>query len=143
MCRHAPMFAMAMILPPVLLAIASCTATPDDEADALGPPDVTLAQIAEGSYLYHWNDCRKCHYSSAVGGNPEHGGPSLIDDQWLHCDGSIEGIQRVILQGIPLDRLKNPARDSSMPAASEMELSEEHARLIATYIWVLGHRESN
>lgn len=107
----------------------------------LAGPAVSYAEIARGSFLYHQNACRQCHFSSGVGGNVIHGGPSLIDDEWLHCDGSIEGITSVIIAGVPLEDRKNRDRDSAMDAAHVFGVSDQDAALIAKYLWVLGHME--
>ncbi len=104
--------------------------------DGMELPVTTLLQ---GSVLYHRNDCRKCHYSGARGGS-EFGGPKLVDDEWFHCDGSIEGIRSVILKGITKEQLQGTERspDRSMPSAVEMDLSDADVTAIAAYLYAIG-----
>lgn len=104
--------------------------------DGMELPVTTLLQ---GSVLYHRNDCRKCHYSGARGGS-EFGGPNLVDDEWFHCDGSINGIRSVILKGITKEQLRGTERspDRSMPSAEEMDLSDADVTAIAAYLYAIG-----
>ncbi len=99
------------------------------------PSSPSLAILARGSRLYHGNHCRKCHFSSAIGGPRA---PSLADDKWLHCDGSIDGMKKVILAGVAKSAFKNQSRPDAMPAASQMGLSEADVEAIAAYLWMLG-----
>ena len=104
------------------------------------PRTTTRAQaqtqtLLRGSVLYHQNNCRKCHYSGAAGG-PSARGPSLVDEEWLHCDGSVTGIKKVMVNGIEFEHVKNKekARSASMPTAKEMNLTGADVEAIARYL---------
>ena len=97
--------------------------------------DVQTRVLLRGSVLYHQNNCRKCHYSGAAGG-PNARGPSLVDEEWLHCDGSVTGIKKVMVNGIEFEHVKNKekARSASMPTAKEMNLTDADIEAIARYL---------
>lgn len=100
---------------------------------------VRVTRLLQGSVLYHRNDCRKCHYSGAQSGGKARG-PSLVDDEWLHCDGSINGIRSVIMTGVPVDRIhhKEQAQHTAMPKAADMGLSESDVGAIAAYLHAIA-----
>jgi cytochrome c553 len=119
-------------------AVASCaTSRTEPRLSSMTEPPIDYETIAIGSFHYHSNWCRKCHYSSGQSGETARG-PSLIDDEWLHCDGSVEGIAAAIRSGVPEDRIKTDKYTEMMPPASMMNLSDEHIYAIAAYIWVLN-----
>ncbi|MHC5066353.1 MAG: c-type cytochrome [Planctomycetota bacterium] len=95
--------------------------------------------LMRGSVLYHQSTCRKCHYSGAASGGSARG-PSLVDSEWLHCDGSVAGMARVIEEGIPFAQVQNKAmaRESSMPPAAEMDVTDEQVEILAQYLYAIG-----
>ena len=101
--------------------------------------ELPVTMLLRGSVLYHRNDCRKCHYSGARGGS-EFGGPNLVDEEWFHCDGSINGIRSVIVKGITKEQLRGTERspDRFMPSAEEMDLSDADVQAIAAYLFAIG-----
>lgn len=103
-------------------------------------PAARMELLLRGSVRYHKSDCVKCHYSGAAGGS-KHGGPSLVDDEWLHCDGSATGMRRVIVKGIAPEQVKNEdrkANDASMPPANEIGVSDDEVEVIALYLEAIG-----
>lgn len=127
-----------------LLALAACggrsttsSSDPGYQFSIVSDEAIDYESIAIGSFHYHTNWCRKCHFSSGVSGERARG-PSLIDDEWLHCDGSIEGLMEVIRRGVPDNEIQSETYTEMMPPASMMNFDEDHIRAIATYIWVLN-----
>ena len=78
--------------------------------------------------------CVNCHQSGGRGG-PR--GPSLADDKWLHCDGSIEGIKKVILAGVSNNKLKNKSHPFPMRPNRVLAGTQELTDL-ATYVHSLS-----
>ena len=125
-----------------LMIVTSCALSQGDDPvvyqdSTKYDPEIDYETIAIGSFHYHSNWCRKCHFSSGRSGKTARG-PSLIDDQWLHCDGSVEGIARVIRDGVSEDQIKTERFVEMMPPASMMNLSDEQIQAIASYVWVLN-----
>lgn len=109
--------------------------TSEGEPQTARGADVQTKVLLRGSVLFHQSNCRKCHYSGAAGG-PSARGPSLVDDEWLHCDGSVTGIKEVMVNGIEFEHVKNKekARSASMPTAKEMNLTDADIEAIARYL---------
>ena len=72
--------------------------------------------------------CAACHGVDGKG-NQELGAPDLTDDYWLYGN-SKESMRTTITQG----------RHGVMPAHREL-LGETRARLVASYVWSLSHKE--
>ena len=107
---------------------------PARENQSARPADRKRQPLLKGSVLFHRNDCRVCHSYGARGGKK---GPSLVDDKWLHCDGSVTGIKKVMVHGIEFEQVKNKekARSASMPTAKEMNLTDADVEAIARYLY--------
>jgi cytochrome c oxidase cbb3-type subunit 3 len=83
---------------------------------------------AQGKPLYD-GLCVACHGVDGKG-NQELGAPDLTDDYWLYGN-SKDSLRATITQG----------RHGVMPAHREL-LGETRARLVASYVWSLSHREA-
>ena len=107
----------------------------EGDSRTAGAAQAATNELLRGSVLYHQGTCRKCHYSGAASG-PNARGPSLVDDEWLHCDGSVSGIKKVMVSGIEFEHVKNKekARSASMPTAKEMNLSDADVDAISRYL---------
>lgn len=98
-------------------------------------PEDLAAAIARGKTSFTGsNRCTNCHQAGG-GGGPR--GPDLTDAQWIHCDGSIEGIKKVILDGVPQNKVKNSSFPSMRPTTNLVGNDEELTDL-ATYIHSLS-----
>jgi cytochrome c oxidase cbb3-type subunit 3 len=82
---------------------------------------------AQGKPLYD-GLCVACHGVDGKG-NQELGAPDLTDDYWLYGN-SKESMRTTITKG----------RHGVMPAHREL-LGETRARLVASYVWSLSHKE--
>lgn len=102
------------------------------------PAGVTAASIAEGKTLYETaaNNCSRCHGVDAKGGTR---GPNLSDSTWVQIDGSYPEIIRIINEGVPAAKIKNPSYQFPMAPKGRATLTDAQVASIASYIWSLSH----
>lgn len=94
--------------------------------------------IARGKASYtESNHCDKCHRAGGRGGPRA---PSLADNKWIHCDGSIEGIKRVILAGVSENKLKNKSYPFPMRPARNLASNEKELADLAAYVHSLSRK---
>jgi len=101
------------------------------------PSTITPAMLALGDSLYHGligaTSCQACH---GVDGSQATVAPSLVDAEWLHSDGSWEGIYKTIVAGV-----STPKQFSSMmPPYGGIPMTEERTRAVAAYVYSLSHK---
>ncbi len=113
-------------------AAASATAS----AASLDPSAITPAMVALGDSIFHGlvgaSSCQACH---GPGGKDGAAAPSLADAEWLHSDGSLEGIYTTIKSGVMA-----PKQFSSvMPPYGGVMMTEERTRAVAAYVYRLSH----
>ncbi len=99
----------------------------EDEPDDLPAPDV----LETGEQAFVSARCTNCHQEDGTGGERA---PNLTDADWLHCDGSIEGILAVLKSGVPRDKLKDPNRRFGMRPATNSIEDEETLAALAAYV---------
>lgn len=100
------------------------------------PASITPAMVALGDSLFHGKigatSCQACH---GVGGKAGAMAPDLTDGEWLHSDGSFEGIYNTIKAGVMA-----PKQFSSvMPPYGGVAMSQERTLAVAAYVYRLGH----
>lgn len=98
--------------------------------------DITPAMIALGDSIFHGkigaSSCQACH---GVGGQNGAAAPSLVDSEWLHSDGSLEGIYKTIKSGVMA-----PKQFSSvMPPYGGVMLTDEKTIAVAAYVYRLSN----
>lgn len=89
------------------------------------------AQVALGDSIFHGlaagGTCASCHGQQGAGGPI---GPNLADATWLHGDGSLEFIVRIVTAGVP-----NPKQSpGAMPPMGGASLSADQVRAVAAYV---------
>lgn len=97
---------------------------------------ITPAQIALGDSIFHGkigaSSCQACH---GVGGQQGTVAPILTDKEWLHSDGSLEGIYNTIKSGVMA-----PKQFSSvMPPYGGVTMTPERTLAVAAYVYSLSH----
>lgn len=101
-------------------------------------PQAELARMIEaGSDLFNGGSCTVCH---AVGGRGDgRRAPDLTDPEWLHGDGSFEGILRTIVWGVERDEMKavTPRPFEMFPLGGMSLPTNDERRALATYVWSL------
>lgn len=100
-------------------------------------PDTTASQIALGDSIFHGKAagglCFTCHQPNARGIPGL--APDLTDRSWLHGDGSLAFIERVIEAGVP----KPKQAAAPMLPKGGGKLSPEQVRAVAAYVYSLSH----
>ena len=98
------------------------------------PDGVTEELIAEGKSVFGGAGiCMVCHGPEGKG--VANLGADLADDEWLHSDGTYEGILATIETGVPADKSSN---GSVMPPKGGGSISDEQLKAVAAYVWSLG-----
>lgn len=91
--------------------------------------------IALGDSIFHGQvggaTCYVCHGQDAKGSGV---GPNLTDAEWLHTDGTLDGIAKTITTGVPQPKVA-PA---PMPPMGGASLSPDQVKAVATYVHSLG-----
>jgi mono/diheme cytochrome c family protein len=110
-------------------AAAPAAAVPAGEL----PAGVTQAMVDEGKTLFHGAGiCYTCHGQNGVGVAGL--GPSLGDAEWLHGDGSYEGIVAQITKGVAAAESKSGIM---MPPKGGSAITDEQVKAVAGYVWSL------
>ena len=115
---------------------AAAAATPVAQA-SWDPASITPAQIALGDSIFHGkigaSSCQACHGANGAAGAAA---PDLTDGNWLHSDGSYEGIANTIKAGVMA-----PKQFSSvMPPYGGVMLTPERWRAVAAYVYSISHK---
>lgn len=96
------------------------------------PPGVTMAMVKKGRSLFTGAGlCLACHGVDGKGTI----GPSLVDGEWLHGDGSFESIVRQVLAGVDI---KDSKTGQPMPPRGGSGLKDEDVRAVSAYVWALS-----
>jgi len=133
--RSAPKAAPEGSGTPAPAADPPATPAPAPRSDA-APGGLTTERIALARRAYGAGMCATCHGADASGSRA---GPSLTDNEWVHCDGSVSGILAVLDSGVAESDFKNPAYPLAMPSAATL-IPDADARLaLAEYLWSLSH----
>ena len=102
------------------------------------PAGATQETVELGDRIFHGEaasgTCAGCHGAAATG-TPL--GPNLTAGKWLWSDGSLSGIERTILHGVP-----NPKEyRSPMPPMGGAQLTRAQVAAVAAYVWAVGHAD--
>lgn len=100
------------------------------------PEGVTEAMIKEGATLFSGAGiCMACHGPDGKG--IPNLGADLTDDEWVHSDGSFEGIVKTILEGVAADK---STTGTVMPPKGGSALNESQIKAVAAYVWSLRRK---
>lgn len=101
------------------------------------PATITPEMLALGDSLFHGligaTSCQACHGADGAQGTVA---PNLTDAEWLHSDGSWEGIYKTVQAGVSTPKQFT----SMMPADGGVPMTEEHRRAVTAYVYKLGHK---
>ncbi len=116
---------------------SAAPATPVATA-SFDPASITPAQVALGDSIFHGkigaSSCQACH---GPGGKAGAAAPDLTDGEWLHSDGSYEGIANTIKAGVMA-----PKQFSSvMPPYGGVMLTDERWRAVSAYVYSISHKQ--
>lgn len=100
------------------------------------PTGATRETVELGDRIFHGEvasgTCAGCHGADGEG-TPL--GPNLTSGKWLWSKGSLSGIERTILQGVPHPKEYR----SPMPPMGGAQLTHAQVTAVAAYVWGLGH----
>lgn len=112
-------------------------ATPAAVAVSFDVKDITPARLALGDSLFHGligaTSCQACHGADGAQGTMA---PNLTDAEWLHSDGSLEGIYKTIESGVMAPKVYS----SMMPPFGGAPMTPEQTLAVASYVYTLGHK---
>jgi mono/diheme cytochrome c family protein len=123
----------------VLIALEPSAARAQGTTGAPDPATITPAMIALGDSIFHGKLggalCQICHGPAGKGVNPL--GPSLIDKEWLHGDGSYGFLIQTINDGVP----KPKKSAAPMPAKGGGQLTTAQIQAVAAYVFSLNQKQ--
>lgn len=105
-------------------------------AASFDPGTITPQMVALGDSLYHGligaTSCQACHGPQGRDGAAA---PALADGDWLHSDGSWEGIYKTVKSGVMAPKVFS----SVMPPYGGAMMTEERTRAVAAYVYKLSN----
>ena len=111
-------------------AVAEAVETVEQEL----PEGVTAEMVAQGMTIYSGAGiCSSCH-GPAGAGVPSLGA-DLTDAEWLHSDGSYEGVVKTVMEGVTAQASSSGI---PMPAKGGTKISDDDANAVAAYVWTLS-----
>jgi glucose/arabinose dehydrogenase/mono/diheme cytochrome c family protein len=97
----------------------------------------TKEQVALGSRIFHGEvadgTCGGCHGADAKGSPIA---PDLTTGKWLWSDGSLQGLETTIKNGVPEPKV----HPGAMPPMGGVTLSQADLDAVSAYVWAIGHR---
>jgi mono/diheme cytochrome c family protein len=116
-----------------LVALGLLVAAPAARAQDL-PEGVTQEMIEQGKTVFTGvGICTACHGPEGKG--LPNLGANLTDDEWLHSDGSYQGIIATIEAGVSSDE---SSTGTVMPPKGGSSISDEQLKAVAAYVWSLS-----
>jgi mono/diheme cytochrome c family protein len=116
------------------MAPAESQAMEGEEQEMELPEGVTMEMVNQGETIYSGSGlCYTCH--GANGEGVQGLGANLNDDEWMHSDGSFEGIVTTIMNGVDTSA---SSTGTPMPAKGGSGISDEQVRAVAAYVWTLS-----
>ena len=142
------MRARLLFLPIALVACGGGDKAPDPSSSAAAPAaqvasaasydpaKITPAMVALGDSIFHGkigaSSCQACH---GIGGQNGTAAPDLTDGDWLHSDGSFEGIAKTIKAGVMAPKQSTGV----MPPYGGVMLPEDRLAAVAAYVYKLSN----
>jgi glucose/arabinose dehydrogenase/cytochrome c5 len=113
---------------------------PDAGKDAAAmpvPQGFTKEQVALGNRIFHGDaaggTCGGCHGADAKGSPVA---PDLTTGKWLWSDGSLQGLETTIKDGVPEPK----SHPGAMPPMGGVDLSKADLDAVAAYVWAISQR---
>ena len=101
------------------------------------PKGFTKEQVALGNRVFHGEvadaTCGGCHGSDGKGSPVA---PDLTNGKWLWSDGSLQGIEATIKNGVPEPK----THPGAMPPMGGVVLPQADLDAVSAYVWALGHQ---
>lgn len=116
-------------------AVSGCHRVPGLVSSPGEPPAVTGEAVQRGDSLFNHGSCIRCHGAQGVGGPRA---PSLIDDKWIHIDGSYDAIVQLVTTGFTKSEQVDKQYPFTMNPRGGTHLTDAQIRDIAAYVWTLS-----
>lgn len=101
------------------------------------PEGVTMEMVNQGRDIYGGAGlCHVCH--GAEGGGMPGQGANLTDSEWIHSDGSYEGIIQTVMNGV--DASVSTSGTAMAPKGGS-GISDDQVKAVAAYVYTLSRRE--
>jgi glucose/arabinose dehydrogenase/cytochrome c5 len=101
------------------------------------PNGFTKEQVLLGNRVFHGDvadgTCGGCHGADGKGSPVA---PDLTSGRWLWSDGSLQGLETTIKNGVPEPK----AHPGAMPPMGGVNLSRTDLDAVSAYVWALGHQ---
>jgi glucose/arabinose dehydrogenase/cytochrome c5 len=101
------------------------------------PKGFTREQVALGNRIFHGEvadgTCGGCHGADGKGSPVA---PDLTTGRWLWSDGSLQGLETTIKNGVAEPK----AHPGAMPPMGGVVLSQADLDAVSAYVWALGHQ---
>ena len=98
------------------------------------PEGVTMAMVEEGKALFGGiGICMSWHMADGTG--VPNLGADLTDDEWVHSDGSYDGIVKTVVDGVSADA---SSTGIPMPPKGGSAISDDQAKAVSAYVWTLS-----
>jgi glucose/arabinose dehydrogenase/cytochrome c553 len=101
------------------------------------PKGFTKEQVLLGNRVFHGEvadgTCGGCHGADGKGSPVA---PDLTSGRWLWSDGSLQGLETTIKNGVPEPK----AHPGAMPPMGGVNLSRADLDAVSAYVWALGHQ---
>ena len=111
-------------------AVAEAVETIEQEL----PEGVTVEMVEQGKAVYGGAGiCSSCH-GPAGAGIPSLGA-DLTDSEWLHSDGSYDGVTKTVMEGVTAQASSSGV---PMPAKGGTNISDDDVKAVAAYVWTLS-----
>jgi mono/diheme cytochrome c family protein len=106
-------------------------------AASFDPATITPEMLALGDSLFHGligaTSCQACHGADGAQATVA---PNLTDAEWLHSDGSWEGIFNTVKTGV-----MTPKQFTSvMPPWGGVPMTDDQTRAVSAYVYKLSHK---
>ena len=99
------------------------------------PEGVTMEMVTQGKEIYSGAGlCYTCH--GANGEGVPGLGANFTDDEWVHGDGSYEGISATVLNGVDTSA---SSTGTPMPPKGGSGITDDQARAVSAYVWTIGN----
>jgi mono/diheme cytochrome c family protein len=119
-------------------AAAETPAAQQTEAQQQGqmqlPEGVTAEMVAQGKEIFGGAGlCNVCHGPN--GGGVPGLGANLTDDEWLHNDGSYDGIVQTVMNGVDASE---SSVGTAMPPKGGSGITDDQVKAVAAYVFTLS-----
>ena len=98
------------------------------------PEGVTEEMVSQGKEVYAGAGlCYVCHGAEGKGMSAL--GADLTDAEWVHSDGSFEGIVQTVMNGVEASKSTS---GTAMPAKGGSGITDEQVKAVSAYVYKLS-----